>query len=119
MIVEYIRYEVEDASALIEAYEEGGWNTEPATLEELDEIAEQIKADTGAAPWCIGWESAQATGWVGTDWVEEYMLRLHGPDVYDDYTLPNFEALLRERSRIVAREELGDGPRVLFAYSAA
>ncbi|TQM95360.1 alpha-glucoside transport system substrate-binding protein [Ornithinimicrobium humiphilum] len=67
------------------AYEEGGWNTEPATLEELDEIAEQIKADTGAAPWCIGWESAQATGWVGTDWVEEYMLRLHGPDVYDDW----------------------------------
>ena len=67
------------------AYEEGGWNTEPASLEELDEIAEQIQADTGAAPWCIGWESAQATGWVGTDWIEEYMLRLHGPDVYDDW----------------------------------
>lgn len=67
------------------AYEEGGWSTEPASLAELDEVAEQIKSDTGAAPWCIGWESAQATGWVGTDWIEEYMLRLHGPDVYDDW----------------------------------
>ncbi|WP_122261965.1 ABC transporter substrate-binding protein [Ornithinimicrobium cerasi] len=67
------------------AYEEGGWSTEPASLAELDEIGEQIKADTGKTPWCIGWESAQATGWVGTDWIEEYMLRLHGPDVYDDW----------------------------------
>lgn len=67
------------------AYEEGGWSTEPADLDELAEIADQIQADTDAAPWCIGWESAQATGWVGTDWIEEYMLRLHGPDVYDDW----------------------------------
>ncbi len=68
-----------------EAYEEGGWSTEPANLEELEEITEQIKAETDAAPWCIGWQSDQATGWVGTDWVEEYMLRLHGPEVYDDW----------------------------------
>ena len=67
------------------AYEEGGWSTEPANLAELDEIAQQIQDDTGSAPWCIGWESAQATGWVGTDWIEDYMLRLHGPDVYDDW----------------------------------
>lgn len=67
------------------AYEEGGWSTEPADLDELAEVADQIQADTDASPWCIGWEAAQATGWVGTDWVEEYMLRLHGPDVYDDW----------------------------------
>ncbi len=67
------------------AYEEGGWSTEPADLDELAEVADQIRSDTDAAPWCIGWESAQATGWVGTDWVEEYMLRLWGPDVYDDW----------------------------------
>jgi alpha-glucoside transport system substrate-binding protein len=67
------------------AFEENGWDAEPASLSELDALADQIREDTGAAPWCIGWESAQATGWVGTDWVEEYMLRLHGPDVYDDW----------------------------------
>jgi SAM-dependent methyltransferase len=57
--------------------------------------------------------------WVGReDSMVRRLLALR-PDVYDDYTLPNFEALLRERSRIVAREELGDRQRVLFAYSAA
>lgn len=67
------------------AYEEGGWSTEPADLDELDQVADQIRTDADTPPWCIGWQSDQATGWVGTDWVEEYMLRLHGPDVYDDW----------------------------------
>jgi alpha-glucoside transport system substrate-binding protein len=34
----------------------------------------------------MGWFSDQATGWVGTDWIEEYVLRMHGPDVYDQWT---------------------------------
>ena len=67
------------------AYEEGGYSTEPANLGELTKIADEIRG-SGTAPWCMGWESDQATGWVGTDWIEEYMLRLHGPDVYDDWT---------------------------------
>lgn len=67
------------------AYQELGLNEEPETLDELLEIAEEIKAQ-GAAPWCMAWGSDQATGWVGTDWIEEFMLRLHGPDVYDDWT---------------------------------
>jgi len=84
------------------AYEEGGWSTEPANLGELSEVADQIASDTGAAPWCIGWESAQATGWVGTDWVEEYMLRLHGPDVYDDWI---FHRIPFNDERVVAAIE--------------
>ena len=67
------------------AFEANGWNTAPATLQELDELTEQIKAETGATPWCIAWGSDQATGWVGTDWIEEYVLRLWGPQVYDDW----------------------------------
>lgn len=43
------------------------------------------RADTGASPWCIGWQVDQVTGWVGTDWIEEYMPPLHGPDAYDDW----------------------------------
>lgn len=66
------------------AYEAGGWNTEPADLDELAEVADEIR-DSGTPPWCIGWQSDQSTGWVGTDWVEEYMLRLWGPEVYDDW----------------------------------
>ena len=30
----------------------------------------------GIAPWCMGWGSDQATGWVGTDWIEELVLRM-------------------------------------------
>ncbi len=66
-------------------FEANGWNTQPETLTELYALSEQILEETGAPPWCIGWESDQATGWVGTDWVEEYVLRLYGPDVYDDW----------------------------------
>ena len=39
----------------------------------------------GKTPWCIGVESGDATGWAFTDWVEDWMLRMHGPDVYDQW----------------------------------
>ncbi len=65
-------------------YEEAGYATEPATFQDLMAEAETIAAD-GTAPWCMGWESDQATGWVGTDWLEEMVLRLHGPEVYDQW----------------------------------
>ncbi len=66
------------------AYEDAGYSTEPATIQELASVADEIKAD-GVSPWCMGWESDQATGWVGTDWLEEMVLRTAGPDVYDQW----------------------------------
>ncbi|MGY5765557.1 ABC transporter substrate-binding protein [Brachybacterium sp. DNPG3] len=66
------------------AYQEGGWSESPATMQELGEITDAIKA-TGIAPWSDGWGAEQSTGWVGTDWIEELMLRVHGPTVYDDW----------------------------------
>lgn len=67
------------------AYGDGGYSTSPASVQELEsDVAAKIKA-SGIAPWCMGWESDQATGWVGTDWIEEYMLRMYGPDIYDDW----------------------------------
>lgn len=69
----------------LSTYEAEGYNTAPADLDELADVAAQIRG-TGTAPWCMGWNSDQATGWVGTDWIEEYMLRLHGPEVYDQWT---------------------------------
>lgn len=65
-------------------YGASGNSKSPATLQELAQITDKIKA-SGVAPWCMGWESAQATGWVGTDWIEEYVLRMYGPDVYDQW----------------------------------
>lgn len=66
------------------AYEAGGYSDAPATMQELSGIADQIKG-TGITPWTDGWGAEQATGWVGTDWIEEFMLRVHGPEVYDDW----------------------------------
>ncbi len=68
------------------AYEAAGLNAEPKTMEELTQITDKIKADLKIAPWSDAWNSDQATGWVGTDWLEEVMLRLHGPEVYDQWT---------------------------------
>ncbi len=57
----------------------------PQTWDDLIKLSDQIVAD-GSAPWCIGIESAGATGWVGTDWVEDVMLRTTTPENYDKWT---------------------------------
>jgi len=56
----------------------------PTTWDELWALTDQISA-TGQKPWCIGIKSGEATGWQITDWLEEYVLRLYGPDVYDQW----------------------------------
>ena len=86
-----------------EAYEQGGYNTEPASLAEMQEVTDQIKAD-GIDPWCMGWESDQATGWVGTDWLEEYVLRTGGGDVYDQWV--SHEIPFDEIGRASCRERV-------------
>jgi alpha-glucoside transport system substrate-binding protein len=56
----------------------------PTTLEELTTLSDKIVAD-GGIPWCVGIESGVATGWPITDWFEDFMLRINGPDVYDQW----------------------------------
>lgn len=56
----------------------------PATWEEMLQLTKDISAK-GTPAWCIGIESADATGWVATDWIEDIMLRLHGEDAYDQW----------------------------------
>lgn len=58
--------------------------TIPKTWDELKKLEDKMVSD-GIAPWSIGFESAAATGWVGTDWMEDMMLRTAGPDVYDKW----------------------------------
>lgn len=56
----------------------------PATLDDLKALSDKIVAD-GGTPWCIGAESGVATGWVLTDWMEDWMLRTNGEKVYDQW----------------------------------
>ena len=56
----------------------------PTTWYQLLALCEQIVAD-GGAPFSIGLESGAASGWPGTDWIEDIMLRTAGADVYDKW----------------------------------
>ena len=62
------------------AFDAGGY-TVPATWDELLALTEQVQAD-GITPWCIGFGSDAATGWPGTDWLEDIMIRTVGADGY-------------------------------------
>ncbi|WP_026531695.1 ABC transporter substrate-binding protein [Arthrobacter sp. H41] len=66
-------------------FEEKGWEI-PATWDEMQELTEKIASEEEEMkPWCAGFESGEATGWPGTDWVEDAVLRDHGPEVYDQW----------------------------------
>lgn len=83
-------------------FEEAGY-TVPETFDDFTALVEQMAADGGAKPLCVGIESGQATGWAFTDWTEEMVLRLHGPDVYDQW---------------VANEIPFDDPQIVEAMQA-
>jgi alpha-glucoside transport system substrate-binding protein len=51
----------------------------PTTWDELDALVEQIVAD-GNTPWSMGFESGDATGWTGTDFVQDILLVTQGPE---------------------------------------
>jgi alpha-glucoside transport system substrate-binding protein len=56
----------------------------PATWDDLTTAAGALKSgDT--TTWCIGLESGGDSGWPGTDWIEDIVLRQAGPDVYDQW----------------------------------
>jgi alpha-glucoside transport system substrate-binding protein len=65
------------------AWEAKGY-TVPKTWDELTALENKMVSN-GDTPWSIGFESGAATGWVGTDWLEDTMLRTAGPEVYDKW----------------------------------
>ena len=56
-------------------FADNGWGplTADSTFDDLIALSEQIKAD-GVTPWSMGIESGGASGWPGTDWVQELIL---------------------------------------------
>ncbi|MEA3352082.1 MAG: ABC transporter substrate-binding protein [Chloroflexota bacterium] len=51
----------------------------PTNWDELDALVEQMVAD-GNVPWSMGMESGDATGWTGSDFIQDIMLVKQGPD---------------------------------------
>ena len=57
----------------------------PKTWDELLTLTKTLQEKSGAAPWCAGFASGDASGWPGTDWIEDLVLRQSGTDVYDKW----------------------------------
>jgi len=53
--------------------------TVPTTWEELDALVEKMAAE-GHVPWSMGLESGDATGWTGSDFIQDILLVQQGPD---------------------------------------
>ncbi len=93
-----------------QAFEDAGYEV-PTTHAELVALAEQIKND-GIAPWCFGIEAAAATGWPATDWIEEYVLRIGGPEVYDQWVsheIPFNDPVVVEAAEMFQSDVLAEG----------
>ncbi|GAA2009414.1 ABC transporter substrate-binding protein [Microbacterium ulmi] len=72
-------------------YNTGVWDgSEPATYDELNATADSLKTGDETT-WCVGLESGAASGWPGTDWIESFVLRQSGPDVYDQWASGELE----------------------------
>jgi len=56
----------------------------PATWDDLMSQAAANQGDAEAL-WCLGLGSGAASGWPGTDWIEDIVLRQAGPAVYNDW----------------------------------
>lgn len=92
-----------------QAFEARGFEV-PKTWDELIALSNQIVVD-GATPWCIGIKAGKLTGWIGTDWVEDILLRTASPDTYDawvEHELPFNSPEIRRVFEIMGQIWLND-----------
>lgn len=61
-----------------QAFEAFGYEV-PETWADLEALVEQMVAD-GNVPWSLGFESGDATGWTGSDFIQDILLVQQGPD---------------------------------------
>jgi alpha-glucoside transport system substrate-binding protein len=53
--------------------------TVPTTLADLQTLVDKMVAN-GQVPWAMGFESGAATGWTGSDFIQDILLAQKGPD---------------------------------------
>ncbi|MFB0537435.1 MAG: extracellular solute-binding protein, partial [Anaerolineae bacterium] len=63
-------------------FEANGYEV-PTTWEDLDALVEKTVAD-GNVPWSMGMESGDATGWTGSDFIQDILLVQQGPEYVMD-----------------------------------
>lgn len=85
-------------------FEAAGY-TVPTTWAELEALVEQIAAD-GNVPWSMGMESGDATGWTGSDFIQDILLVKQGPDYVMgiiDGSIPYNDAGVKEAYQIYGK----------------
>lgn len=82
--------------------------------------ADGALAKREANTWCVGLGSDATSGWPGTDWIEDFVLRQSGPDVYDDWvngklpwTSPEIKSAFQMYGQVVA--DAAGGPSNVIA----
>ena len=99
-------------------FADNGWAI-PTTWDELLALSDEIAA-TDIQPWCAGFESGDATGWVATDWMEDLMLRFQDADTYDAWVShdmafndPKVLEVIGEAGKILKNPDyVGDVPSI-------
>lgn len=77
----------------------------PTTWDELDALVEKMVAD-GRVPWSMGLESGDATGWTGSDFIQDILLVKQGPDYVTNImngTIPYNDAGVKEAYEIYGK----------------
>ena len=65
-------------------WDKAGWQV-PKTWDDLMSLSQQMIQKGGPVPFCEGIGAAAATGWKGTDWLENIVLRTQPTDFYDKW----------------------------------
>ncbi len=100
-------------------FADNGWAI-PTTWDELLTLSQTIADTTDVQPWCVGFESGDATGWVGTDWMEDLMLRFQSAETYDawvnhdiPFNDPKVLEVIGEAGKILKNPDfVGDVPSI-------
>jgi len=79
--------------------------TVPTTWEQLEALVEQMVSN-GDVPWSMGMESGDATGWTGSDFIQDILLVKRGPQYVLDIisgNVPYNDAGVREAYEIYGK----------------
>ena len=71
-------------------FEEWGVSV-PKTWDEMINLGTEISEKTNEPAWCAGFASGEASGWPGTDWIEDAVLRQSGTEAYDKWVAGDLE----------------------------
>jgi len=91
-----------------------GWEplTADSTWDDLIALSTTIRDSGVMAPWSVGIESGGASGWPGSDWIQQIFLNVHGGEAYDgviDGSIPVTDAMMKDAWEKFGEIVLTDG----------